>query len=255
MANEASNLLAEGTLYVNQKIDGAYTGWKKWPGLNSLMYKLKAKTKEANTKDKGKYLQTTASLSLPESPDLTLQINQVSGVMLGAALQGTVADLSEGAGSVLDEVAVAQKGGYIKLAHRNIKTAGFVVTDSTGVTTYAKDTDYTVNYVAGLLYIVPGGTIPDAASIKIDYDHMAVTGQRVKANTKPQVIGQLFLDGRNLVDGKHMTVLIHEASITSETGFDPMSDDFVTLALSGKAITPEGFDSPYELDINLDFAA
>lgn len=255
MATESSNVLAEGTLYANLKEEGVYQGWKKWPGLNGLKFKPNSELKEQTTKDKGQYGQIVASVAVIKPADLTIEINQVAGTLLAAALQGAVADLSEGAGSVTDEVVTAQKGGYIKLAHRNIASAGFVLTDSSGVTTYAINTDYTVNYVAGLVYIVPTGTIADAASLKVDYAHAAVTGQRVKAGTKPQVIGQFFLDGRNLVDGRHMTILIHEANLTSDSEFDPVSDNFVSLSLKGRAITPVGKDSPLELDINLDFAA
>lgn len=255
MATEASNILAEGTLYANLKVAGVYTGWKKWPGLNGFKFKPNSELKEQTTKDKGQYGQIVASVAVIKPADLTIEINQVAGTLLAAALQGSVADLSEGSGTVTDETVTAIKGGYIKLAKRNIAATGFVVTNSAGTTTYAAGTDYTINYVTGMLFIPTGSTIVDAAQLKVDYTHNAVSGQRVKAGTVPQVIGKFFLDGKNLVDGRHMTVMVHEANLTADSEFDPMSDNFVSLALKGRAITPEGLDSPLELDINLDFAA
>lgn len=251
---ESSNVLAEGTLYVNRLLNGVYQGIEKWPGLFQFEYKPNADLKEAITKDKGKYGNISASVAVNKPADFSLTITEVAGPALAAAMQGGVTPLNEAAGSVTDEAVTAKLGRMVKLAHRNIVSAGFVLTNSAGTTTYVLGTDYTVNYAMGFLEILSTGTIADAEALKVDYTHNAITGSKIDGGTVPQVKGELYLDGNNLVDGRPLQVIIWDATLTADGAVDFMSDDFVQLKMKGRLSTPSNKPSAIEVHKDLAFA-
>lgn len=242
-----TGVLAEGTLYVDQLVAGVSQGLEQWPGLAKFEIKSNSKIVESKSKDKGKYGQVVAAAGVAEPDELTIMLTEVSGKALAAALRGSVSAYSQGSGTVTDQVVVAKLGKFVELGKRNIVADSVELTNSAGSTTYVLGTDYRVNYAMGWLEILAAGDITDAQSLKADYAYGAVSGEKVVGATVVSLRGRLVLDGTNLMDGKGMEALVHEANLVSDGSVDLMSDKPVEVTLKGRMITPTGYDSPYEV--------
>ncbi|MDP2202404.1 MAG: hypothetical protein Q8K07_10330 [Methylicorpusculum sp.] len=249
-----SGVLAEGTLYVNQDIAGVPQGLERWRGVAKLEIKPNSELKEATSKDKDEYGQIVASVAINKPADLTVVIKEITGRALGMALQGSVSVLAQGSGSATDQLVTAKKGRFVELGKRNVATAGFVVTNSAASVTYVLNTDYRVNYAMGFLEILQAGAITEGQELKVDYAWGAVSGEKVLGATVPQVKGKLVLDGKNLIDGKPMTVTIWEATLTADGPVDFMSDDLIELSMKGRMTTPTGKTSPVEIELGMVFS-
>lgn len=240
-----AGLIAEGTLYLNRKIDGVEQGYKQIPGLTKFELAPESEVKEQSSKDKGKYGQTVASVGLPSKTGLKITISDVTGEALGFALMATVSALSVGGGTVTDESITSKLGRYVLLPQQNITAASVVLTSDPAGTTYVEGTDYTVNYALGMIEFLTAGSIPDATALLIDYDHGAIAGDKIEGSTSYEVRGAMKLDGRNLATGKGLQVEIDEALMVTDGTVDLMSDDFVELPMDGRMITQTGKTSPY----------
>ncbi len=134
-------------------------------------------------------------------------------------------------------------------------TDGSTVTDGSaewqdmGVIEYTKDTDYRVNYRIGLLEILSSGNITDAESLKVTYDHNAISGYTISGSVRPTIKAQLMLDGKNFADGKAVIVRVDEAVLTPGGEVDFLSDDWTTMELSGTLRTLTGQTSPYSVEL------
>jgi hypothetical protein len=203
------------------------------------------------SKGRDTYGQLLGTVTVPQPTDLTIEFGKVSPKALAMGLQGSSSAFSQGAGAVTDEVVTAYKGAYVDLAFRNLASSpAVVVTNSAGTTTYVLDTDYSVDYVSGQLYIVPGGAIADAQSLKVDYSYAAVSGDKVVGGTEPNVRGLLRLKGKNLFDGLPVDLTLWDVTLSSDSGVDWLSDKPVNITMKGRMTTPAGKTGPYELIYN-----
>ncbi len=134
-------------------------------------------------------------------------------------------------------------------------TDGTTVTDGTvewldmGVIEKTKDTDYRVNYRVGLLEVLAAGAITDGESLKVTYDHNAISGYTIAGSVQPTIKAKLMLDGKNFADGKAVIVRIDEAVLTPGGEVDFLSDDWTTMELSGTLRTLTGQTSPYSVEL------
>jgi len=243
-----AGVIAEGTMYLNRIVDGVAQGRVKVPGLARFSVSPQSEKKEAKSKDKGKYGQVVAAVLLPQPTELGITITDVDGPALAMALMGDLETLSVSGGTVTDEVVTAKLGQYLDLAQKNITAATVVVQDVTDTTTYDEGVDYEINYAMGWIMPLAGGDISADDVLHIDYDHGAIAGQRIKGSTRAEVRGEMVLDGRNLADGKPLTVVVHEGIVATDGEVDFMSDDFVELAMGGTMATPDGKNEPYYVD-------
>ncbi len=240
-----AGLKAEATLYLNRKVNGVKQGWELVPGLAKCEIAPESEVIELLSKDKGKYGQVIASVGLPSKTNLKISLSEITGKALGFALMGTVSDLNVGGGSVTDEDITSKLGRFVELANKNITASSVVVTSNPAGTTYVEGTDYNVNYALGMIEFLSSGNIPDATSVLVDYSHGAITGDKIEGSTSYEVRGAMKLDGRNMASGKALQIEIDEALMVTDGEVDFMSDDFVTLDMTGRMITQTGKTSPY----------
>lgn len=251
---ETASVLAEGSLYFNELVGGIPQGRVRFPGLAKLEIKANSELKESLTKDKGQYGQVVASAAINKPADLTVVINQITGKALAAALQGSVEAYSQGSGTVTAMALTAKLATFGDLGKRNIAAGSVIVTNDGATVTYVEGTDYNINYAMGFIEYLASGAITEAQPLKVTFDHNAVDGQKVKGATVPQIKGKLELDGNNLMDGKPLIVTIWEATLTSDSPVDFMSDDPISLTMKGRMATPAGKTSPIEVDLGLLFS-
>jgi hypothetical protein len=246
-----SGVLAEGTLYIDRQVSGVSTGRVKWPGVAKLEIKPNSELIEQTSKDKGKYGQITGAVAINKPAELSLQISDITADALAMALQGTSATLTQGSGTVTAEAIIAKKGMFVDLSKRNVKSAGFTLTNTGATVTYVLGTDYEVNYAMGWVEILTAGAITDGQALKANFTYGATAGNKIQGGTLAQIKGKVELDGTNLVDGTPLVVTIWEATLTADGPVDFMSDKMVELSMKGKMSTPTGKSSAFETEIGM----
>ncbi|MGR9051370.1 MAG: phage tail tube protein [Gammaproteobacteria bacterium] len=253
MADTAS-VLVEGTLYFDELVAGALSGRVKLPGVAKLEIKPNSDLIEATTKDKGQYGQVIASAAVAKPSDLSITISQLTGKALAAALQGSVADFAQGSGTATDQAVTAKLGKLVELGKINIASGSVVITNAGATVTYAEGADYNVNYAMGWIEFLSTGAITESESVLVDYGYGAVAGKKVLGSTVPQIKGKFELDGQNLFDLTGVQVVIWQATLTSDSAVDFMSDKPIELSMKGRMETPSGKTAPYEVMTGLVFS-
>lgn len=243
----ARGFLGAGDLYarVYNPVTAAFDQWAGPFEATKFEIKPNSDIKEMSSRGRTTYGQVIESVPLPKPADMSVTFAEVNKESISMALFGTASTINQGAGTVTDEAVTATSGKWAQLAHENIATAAFVVTNSGATVTYVLDTDYKVNYRLGLLYIVPGGAIADAASLKVDYTYNAITGTSIAGGTQTQVRAQFKFDGVNFADQLPVIVDVWEAVLTPESAFDFLQNDFAEIQLKGRLKTPVGKTEPF----------
>ena len=243
--------LGAGDLYA--RIYNTSTGqYDQWTGpYEATKFEIKPNSdlKEMVSRGRATYGQVIESVPLPKPSDLSVTFGEVNRESLAMALFGTNATLAQGSGTITDEAVTAALGKWIDLAHCNIATAGFVVTNSAQTVTYVLNTDYEVNYRLGMIRAKTGGAIADAASLKVDYTYNAISGTTVSGGTQTQVRAQFRLDGINFADQLPVVVNAWEAVLTPDSAFDFLQDNFAEIALKGRLKTPAGKSEPFTVQL------
>ncbi|HAO23508.1 MULTISPECIES: hypothetical protein [unclassified Methylophaga] len=246
-----AGLIAEGTLYLNRKVNGVAQGIVRVPGVTRFSIQPASERLENRSKDKGKYGQVTDTVVLPQPTVLGISIGEVDGESLAIALMGDLETIDVTAGSVTDEEVTTKGDRFVKLDHKNITAESVVVTGADEVTVFEEGTDYEINYSLGLILALSSGAITEGEVVTLDYDHGPIAGSRINGSTRPEVRGEFILDGRNLADGKELSITVDEAVVAAESEVDFMSDEFVLLEMSGTMNTLQGKNAPYTVDYGL----
>jgi hypothetical protein len=245
MAVDEGILLAGDVLF-NRFVGGKYQGFVDL-NAGELSFKFNSKQLDVISKGRANYGQPRATAIIPSPSDLTLAFNKCSPKALAMALQGTVTAYSQASGSATDEVVSATKGGWVDLVFRNVAAVGFAVKNSAGSTTYVKDTDYTIDYAAGQIFILPTSAITDGQSLKVSYTYAAVTADKVEGGTQSSIRGIIHLKGFNVFDEKPVEIKVWEAVLTSDSSIDWLSEKPIDIKLKGRMVIPEGRTAPFEL--------
>jgi len=81
--------------------------------------------------------------------------------------------------SITDEAFTSDYDAVVSLDNKAIAQYSETVTTTDGVTTYTRDTDYTMSYSGGSITVLSTGSMSDATSYEIDYLHWS-TGKPVQ---------------------------------------------------------------------------
>lgn len=247
MANDG--MVLAGDVFFSRLTNGVYA---PLVDLNAgeLSVKLNSKTQRIIGKGRNNYGQSLATAIITEPSELTVAFGKMSPKALAMGLQGSITAYTQSSGSAVDEVVVANKGGYVDLAFRNVSATGFAVKHTSGTPVYVKDTDYTVDYVTGMLFILPTSAIVDAASLKVSYTYNAVSADAVNAGTSAMVRGRIYLKGRNIFDDSPAEITIWDAVLSADGVIDWLSDKSIEIKLKGDMLIPAGKTSVFELKTN-----
>lgn len=110
---------------------------------------------------------------------------------------------------------------------------------------YTEGEDFIVNYNLGWVKPISGGAILEGQPLKVDADYQAVSGSTINGATESQIRAKFKFDGENFADGLPCIVTVHEGVISSDAAFDFLAEDFNTVELPGRMVTPAGFISPF----------
>lgn len=247
----ARGFLGAGDLYVS-RYDPATGAFLPFVGpIETTKFEVKPKVdlKEMVSKGRSTYGQVIESVPIPQPFEFTVEFAEVSGDTLVSAFLGTKTALAEGAGTMTALEVTSRLGAWVDIGHMNIVAAGLLVKDSTGATTYVKDTDYEINYRLGMIRTLSGGDISDSDVLKISGTYNAINGSMIAGGTNAQIRAKFRLDGKNFADGLPCIVDVHEAVIAADSSFDFLANDFASVSLPGRLKTPVGKTEPFTVKL------
>lgn len=246
--------LGAGDLYI-ARYDSGTQAFLEFEGpFESTKCEIKpnSELKEMSSRGRITYGQVIESVPLPKPSDFSVTLAEVNKESLALALFGTTATLSQGAGTVTDEVVVltaAKMDRWVQLSKQNLTDAGFVVQNGAAAITYVEGTDYVVNRRLGMLKVLDAGTIPTTESIKVDFGYSAISGSLISGSTQTQLRAKFKLDGVNFADGAPVILNVWEASLTPDSAFDFLQNDFAEIELKGRLKTPAGKTEPFTVEL------
>lgn len=126
-------------------------------------------------------------------------------------------------------------GAQYALKHANVSTV--VLKDSTGVTTYVLDTDYTLDPINGTFTPKVGGAIATAtvsAGVTVKAEYAYGGYKRVDAFTRADApVRWLRFEGLNTVDGSRVIVDLFKAQFDPLTGYGLINEELGSVTMGG----------------------
>lgn len=158
----------------------------------------------------------------------TMTVESLTMANLADAFWGQSAVTAAGTGVANNDV-MAYLDKRCPLGYANVSNV--VVKDSTEVTTYVENTDYTIDAVNGIIIPTGGGAITDGENLHVTLDHGGFS--KMDAFTKTSLEKYLRFEGLNTIDNKTVIVDIFKASIDPLTGFGLINEELGSFDLSG----------------------
>lgn len=247
----ARAFVGAGDVYIN-RIDpasGLAIGKKGPFEASRFAIKANSEIKEQVSKGRSTYGQVIETVALGQPAEFEITLTETNRDGMAMALLGTASTLSQGSGTITDEVIVGKHGIWVPTSKSAFASAGFSVKHSSGSPTYVEGTDYEVNRQLGWVRLLSTGAIADGASIKVSGSYQTITGSRISGATQAQVRAEILLDGINVADNNPVVVTIYEAVLSAGDVFDFLADGFNSIPLKGKAKTPSGQSAPFIVDL------
>lgn len=223
-----------------------------WGGLGDIMEAEKfeitpdSDKKEKISKSRSSYGQPIAAVIIGKPTKVAITISAASSESMAMQMAGEVREDSQGAGSVNDTI-TAKIDKWAKLSKRNVVDAGFAVKNEAGTTTYAKGTDYAVNYLTGEIKPLSTGSIDADQVLTVTGAAQAYNTTVVVGSTRPQIRVRAVYEGVNQVDGQYIECEVWEAVLSPKKGFDFLASDFSGIELEGIAVVPHGKTGTHEV--------
>lgn len=243
-----SGLLCAGDVYFDRKDDAGIS--------QGIVYLFDAKkfainepveNKVRESRGRDDFGQAKDTVYVKKPATLAIEGDEVNSTVLGLALMGDVAALSQGSGTVTAATYGLKQDVYKQLPHVNIDATGVVLTNAGASVTYVEGTDYIINRRMGWMMALTSGAA--AADCKLSYAYSAITGSTVTGGSKPTIRGRVILDGINLADQKLVIVDVDEARLAPTSELDFGSGEFIKVALSGLLKTLPGKAGPYTVKL------
>ena len=124
-------------------------------------------------------------------------------------------------------------------------TDGDVVFTDKGLVVMTKDQDFEIIARTGMFRAITGGDIAADEVLSIAYDHTALTGFKVQGAIQPTIKAYIFLDGKNITNGKDCELEAWEAQLKPTSPVDFLAEDFTSLELEGTLVAPDGHAEPF----------
>lgn len=244
----ARSFLGAGDIYINRLVGGVAQGLVGPIYADKLEIKPNVDIKQTTSKGRYTYGQTIESVNIAQPTDLTLDLKEVTGDILVMAFLGTSAALNQASGTMADLAVTIKKNKWVEVGKLNLGDT-ITVENSGGTVTYVEGTDYELNRPLGMIKILSGSVIADAASLLVSGAYDAATGSVISGSTQTEVRARIVFDGINQADGTQVTVDIYEAVLSADSAFDFLADDFGNVSLKGTLKTPVGEAEPYVVKV------
>jgi len=232
--SSSSGLLGCGNVfYAEVDNEGVKGSWLRFGNATKFEIKENTKLEERSSRGCDNYGAPLDSVVIREASDVAVSLDEINRKNLATAFLGTSEAVTIASGSEAGEVhVVTDVEGLVKLSKGNITN---VVVTVSSVAMVLGD-DYTIEDAGnGIIGVVEGGSIVVGTTLSVAYDYAASSYDKVVGGTDANKRIALMLIGKNMANGKGMTVIIHKTTVSPTSSVDFLSDTFTTIDLSGKA--------------------
>jgi hypothetical protein len=244
----AGALLFGGDLYVNRIVNGVALG-EEGP-IEGTTFEIKANVnvKELVSKGRNTSGQVRESVNLAAPADFSVTFADASPATLALALMGDVSALTQAAAAATDYTVIAVLDKWVSTGKGRF-TGVVTVKNALGTITYVSGTDYLFNAELGTVKALVGGAITALQSIRVNGAILAISGSLIQGGTTPDLRARFRLDGKSLVDGSACVVIVDEAIIAPNAAVNFLSDDFITMPLTGRMKTQPGQTAAFRVEL------
>lgn len=244
----ARGYLGSGDLYINRIVGGVKQGMEGPFEVERFEIKANSELRERVSKGKSSYGQVVASAAIPQPFDLAITMGEADATGLAIALLGTAAAVTQGAGTTTNTAVTTVLNKWVALPFARLTSAAQVVTNVAGTVTYVEGTDYILNRELGLIKQTSIATMVAGAN-HIDLAYSAITATEITGATTASIRAEFTLDGKNLADDTPCIVTVYEGVVASDAAVDFLSDQFLTIPLPGRLVTPAGQVAPFKVTL------
>ena len=122
---------------------------------------------------------------------------------------------------------------------------GSAVWTDKGTIALVKDEDFEITARTGMIRAIDAGRLSAGDELSINYDYPAQTGFKIQGAVQPTIKAYVFLDGKNITNGKDIEMEAWEVQLKPTTPVDFLASDFTSLELEGTLKAPDGYDEPF----------
>lgn len=198
-----------------------------------------ADTKTRQSYGKSNYGTVLGSVSLPKAEELSLKYDEASANLFALALRGTATTFTQSSATSQAFTITAKLGYWVKLPFWPITAASVVIAGKT------EGTDFSINYDAGLIKALVGGSIADAASVSGTATKSAASGNKIAGGIVSSVTCSILLDGVNKDTGNRCRLEVDKATLAAEGDRNLIAAEYLSTLLKGSIIQITGATEPY----------
>lgn len=244
----ARGYLGSGDLYIERIVGGVKQGREGPFECERFEIKANGELRERVSKSRNGYGQVVASASLAKPFDLSITMGEADKTGLAIALLGTAAAITQAAGNLTAVDVVADLDKWVTLTKARLSGTA-TVTNAGATVTYVEGTDYLLNREMGWFKALSTGSITDGATLKLTSAYDAISATEISGATASSIRAEFTLDGKNLADDTPCKVTVFEGVVNSDAAVDFLSDQFLTVPLPGRLVTPTGQTSPFKIEL------
>ena len=174
-----------------------------------------------------------ASSERVKSVTLAATLDSFNNENLALALRGNVTVKTSDV--ITDEAVTAKVPGLIETLEMLDVAETVTVKTADDVTTYVVGTDYEVT--AAGIKTLEGGSIVDAAALKVSYTTRAVSALQALVNSGADI--RIVFDGLNDETGKPSVVKVYRWKPSPTSGLSLIGDDYGEFALEGECLADD----------------
>lgn len=243
----ARGFLGAGDLYIARYVGGVLQPYQGPYECTKFEIKPNVELKEMTSKGRNTYGQVIESVAIPQPAQLTVALPEVNKESLAIALLGTVAAVSQNAGTLTNHsLTVTALDTWLALPNASFTTIT-ATTSGGSPAALTEGEDFIVDKQLGWIKVLPSNNngVTAGSSILVSGAYAATTGNEIKGMTQAQLRARFKLVGKNFADDLPYQVTVHEAIIAADSAFDFLQDEFASVTLPGRMKTPVGFTEPF----------
>lgn len=242
--------LGRGSLYLNARIAGVYTGEQAFGNAPEFSYDYKA-TKAEHYESQTAISQKDRSKIVREERGAKITVDHVSVQNIAYYLGGSIETVEQTASTVTDEEITVVPGRHYQIGQTPANPAGvrnisaLTVKAVAGTITYVLGVDYEADLTLGRLRILSGGAIV-AGKIQLGYEKPAAKWKRIKTGEANQIEGALRFISDN-ADGENRDYYFPSVKLTPSGSLPLIKDgtEFIKITFDVEILKPEGLESIY----------